>query len=133
MKNLILLIAVLIVSACATTSTVKCVAGVYEIKVDEGRRIKGVKQREAYRMVFLENGISEWYKNSDKRAEAKWSIVNGELHIVDKYGDTAVCRINKDGNITVIARINRDGIREDGTDIIQATTFTFGETFKRIK
>jgi len=104
MKNIILLIAVLVVSACATTSTVKSVSGTYELKIDG----------DTYRSVLLENGIVESYKNGKKREEeGKWKISKeGELH--DIYnGDIFVFRINKDTSITLIAEINKDGKRVD--------------------
>jgi len=105
MKNLMLIIAVMVLSACATTSTVKSVAGTYEHK----------KDGDTYRGVFLENGILEQYRNGKKREgeEAKWKVVEGELHATDPDGDIAVCRINKDGSITFIAYIPKDGKRED--------------------
>ncbi len=72
MKNTLLVIAVLLVGACATTpvqerrpravsqaqgGTVKSVAGIYEAKKD------GV----TLRVVFMENGIGEGYKNGKKQ------------------------------------------------------------------
>ena len=64
MKNIILLIAVMVVSAYATTSTVKSVAGTYELK----------KDGDTYRGVLRENGISEGYINGKKYEEGKWRI-----------------------------------------------------------
>ena len=103
MKNIILLIAVMVLSAYATTSTVKSVAGTYERKTGE----------DTFRMVFLENGISEGYHNGKKREEeGKWKISEeGEIHFTDsRDGDIGVFRINPDSSITVIAGI-RDGKR----------------------
>ena len=80
------------------------------------------------RLVFLENGIVEehrrgkndfdetkWSKDDD---ELKWSISNGEIHIIALGGDGVVLggvvfSINKDGSITDIASIDKDGKRED--------------------
>ena len=56
MKNFILLIAVLVVGACATTHTVKSVIGTYEAKKD-GNTVK---------QVLLENGDLELYTNGKK-------------------------------------------------------------------
>jgi len=119
MKNLILLIAVMVLSACATTSTMKSVAGTYELK----------KDGDTYRGVLLENGISEGYINGKKYEEGKWRISKeGEMHLSNSpvrgsvaKGYTEVCRINKDGSITLIAVIPKDGKR---TDIPKENQFT---------
>ena len=118
MKNIILLIAVMVVSACATTSTVKSVAGTYEIKRGE----------DTYRAVLLENGIVEAYLNGKKREEeGKWKISkDGELHLTEPIGNILVYRINKDGDITIIARIDEDGERYEAPKEHQAT-------YKKIK
>ena len=110
MKNLILLIAVMVVGACATTPTVKSVAGTYE-RIEDG---------DTYRIVFLDNGIAEAYLNGKKReGEGEWSISkDGELYLVGKNAlgknvtNIYVNRINKDGSITQIADIY-EGKRED--------------------
>ena len=47
MKNIILLIAVMVLSACASMPTVKSVAGTYE----------GAEVGITVRLVFLENGV----------------------------------------------------------------------------
>ena len=118
MKNLILLIAVMVLSACASMPTVKSVTGAYEHKRGE----------DTFRMVFLENGISERYANGKKEEkEGKWKISEeGELH--DTYSNTYIWfyRINKDGSITIIARIDADGKREEAPKDKQMT-------FKKIK
>ena len=65
------------------------------------------------RTVLLENGVSEAYRNGKKLDDDKWSISkDGELHIANKDGDIAVCSINKDKSITIIALIE-DGKRTD--------------------
>jgi len=118
MKNLILLIAVLIVSACASMPTVKSVAGTYEGKNDDG---------DIMRMVLLKNGVVEGYVNGKKKeGEDKWKITKeGELHGTDPDG-ALVFRINKDRSITVIAGIPKDGKRIDIPKEQQLT-------FKKIK
>jgi len=118
MKNIILLITIMFVSACATTSTVKSVAGTYEEKQDG----------DTYRLVLLENGISERYINGKKREEeGKWKLTKeGELHDTYSNGNILVLRINKDGSITIIARIDADGKREEAPKDKQMT-------FKKIK
>ena len=56
MKNLILLISVMVLSACASMPTIKSVAGTYEGKKD-GNTVK---------LVLLKNGIAEFYDNGKK-------------------------------------------------------------------
>jgi len=133
MKNIILLIAVMVVSACATTPTKPVIEltpellntlngwrnlGEYESKNENGTTFK---------QVFLDNGIYEWYENGKKEeAEFKWSIVKGEIHVIRESGDIAVWWYNKDRSITQIARILTDGKREDFPKEFQTT-------FKKIK
>ena len=118
MKNIILLIAVMVLSACASMPTVKSVAWTYEAKED-GNTAK---------LVLLENGIVESYYNGKKdKRELKWSISKkGELHVTDFDETLLVHRINKDGSITPIAVISPDGKRGDIPKEEQAT-------FKKIK
>ena len=77
--------------------------GEYEWKYEDGSTTK---------LVFLENGITEMYRNGEKRNDAKWSISNGELHVVRDFGEIHVFRINKDKSITEIALI-KDKKRSD--------------------
>jgi hypothetical protein len=80
----------------------------------------------SFRLVLLENGVCEAYRNGKKRT-AKWSISeNGEFH-VDESGDGSigVSRINKDSSLTYIAYI-LNGKRTDVTE-------NFQTTFKKIK
>ena len=80
------------------------VIGTYERKDDE----------DTYRGVLLESGVFENYRKGKKLEEDyKWSISkDGELHIADKDG-IVVFRINKDGSLTAIASIDKDGERKD--------------------
>ena len=105
MKNIILLIAVMVLSACASMPTMKSVAGTYEIKVDG----------DTFRLVLLENGNRKLYLNGKKQeGEHKWKISKeGELHITNPDGGIVISRINKDGSITAIAFIYKDGEREE--------------------
>ncbi len=66
----------------------------------------------AYRILFLENGIRESYRNGEKRNDAKWSISKGELHVVHDFGEIHIFRINKDKSITEISLI-KDKKRSD--------------------
>ena len=117
MKSL-MLISVILLVGCATTSTVKSVAGSYGWKED-GNTIK---------LVLLENGVYEYHFKGNKSAEAKWSIENKEIHIsfAVLFGRINVYRINQDKSITHIANIDKDGKRRDLTKEEQTT-------FKRIK
>ena len=85
------------------------------------------KDGDTYKWVFLENGVTEGYENGKKYEEGKWSISKeGEMHIIDDVGDILVLSINKDGSITWIADIDKDGKRE-------AIPKEDQETFKKIK
>jgi len=94
------------------------VVGEYARGAFRGRpvgRPKRLKEGEyTLRIVLLENGVGEGYKNGKKNVDyLKWSISeDGELHIVDKDGDILVFRINKDKSLTGgIATIDKDGKR----------------------
>ena len=79
------------------------VVGTYEAKIGEA----------TMRMVLNE-------------AEGKWEVVNGEIHVEVEDGRILVHRINKDGSLTTIARIGKDGKRRDIPKEDQLT-------FKKIK
>ena len=89
------------------TKEEKKVVGTYEMK--EGEDI--------LKLVFLENGVYEFYENGKKDYEDKWSIVDGEIHVKVDNGTIVVWRINKDKSITsnsVIVRGERtDEPKED--------------------
>ena len=114
MKNTLIVIVALLVGGCDTRPTMESVAGTYELK--------------DYRAVLLENGIWEDYLNGEKGdREAKWKITKeGELQTTYSDGGIIVCRINKDGSITDIAYIPKDGKRVDLPKEDQ-------DTFKKIK
>ena len=86
--------------------------GTYEAK-SEGHTFK---------LFLLENDVFEYYKNGKKREEDyKWSISeDGELHVIEEDGDIGVYRINKDGSLTLIARIV-EGKREEAPKEYQFT------------
>ena len=69
-----------------------------------------------HKLVFLQNGVREWYTNGKKQGnlkwKVKWTIVNGEIHLKLGGGFIRVWKINQDKNITWIAEI-RDGKRKD--------------------
>ena len=59
------------------------VAGEYEHK-DDGT---------TYKLVLLDNGIYEWYRNGKKlEIERKWSVVKGEIHVKYSGGFIRVWR-----------------------------------------
>ena len=118
MKNIILLIAVMVLSACATAPTVpltmKSVAGTYERK----------ESGQTYKSIFLESGVYQWYFNGKKQeVEGKWKIVDGEIHITHSHssGKKLVFRINKDRSITIISGITKDGKRVEAPKEEQKT------------
>ena len=78
-----------------------------------------------YKRVYLENGVRESYANGKKVEEHKWSIVNGEIHIIIDSRYIQVYRVNNDKRITWIAEIN-DAKRKD-------TLNTYQYTYKKIK
>ena len=93
------------------------VVGEYEITVD-GNTV---------RLVLLKNGIAEGYENGKKdEVEHRWKVVEGEIHVTAPDEKTGIWRINKDGSITAIAEITKDGKRVEGDEEAQMT-------FKRIK
>ena len=96
------------------------VVGTYEGKIDGY----------AVRLALLDNGVLEDYNDSEKRNEEgqqKWKVVDGEIHADDNTrGDIVVLSINKDGSLTAIATIDKDGKRKDIPKDNQ-------KTFKKIK
>ena len=94
------------------TKEEKKVVGTYEMK--EGEDI--------LKLVFLENGVYEFYENGKKDYEDKWSIVDGEIHVfLDKMSYMiSVSRINKDNSYSMIAVII-EGKRTDFSKEYQLT------------
>ena len=94
------------------------VVGTYEFKDDKDTR---------FRMRVLENGVLKSNIIDKQREEDfKWSISeDGELHVEAGDGIILVFRINKDGSITAVAGIDKDG-RDDKPKEKQ-------RTFKKIK
>ena len=108
MKNILLVIGILLVCACVATPTIKGVAGEYEIKDDR------FTTAQIYRPIFLENGVYQDYVNGKKTGEEyKWIISKeGEIQVEWGDGDIGVYRVNKDGSITWIAEIDKEGRKE---------------------
>ena len=84
MKNIILLIAVMVVSACASMPTMKSMAGIYEAKIS----------KDSFKTVFLGTGKVEIYYNDIKINEGDWSVVGREVHAESSKGETGILRIN---------------------------------------
>ena len=112
MKYLLILITIMLVGGCDTALTVKDVAGEYE---QSGIFI-------THKSVLLENGLTKDYENGKLTDEGKWTIVNGEIHVIYEKGSRVdgggewvkqVVRINQDRSITVISEIDKDGKRTD--------------------
>ena len=96
MKNTLLVIAVLLVGACAGTPALReKVVGEYKVETDIY----------ALRIVFLENGKSEGYVNGEVTKRASWKVVGKEVHFFDE-DSTSVCKIEPNGDLTVIAQID---------------------------
>ena len=87
------------------------VVGEYEYKDEDGT---------TYKYIYLENSVWELYEDGKKLVEHKWSIRDGEIHVIYESGLIEVYRYNKDKSITLIARI-RDGERTDYTKELQTT------------
>jgi hypothetical protein len=72
-----------------------------------------------FRIVLLDNGISEQYRDGISLLKTTWSIVDKEVHIytwpigMKGYLNAGVFRSNPDNSITLIAGISRDGKREE--------------------
>ena len=121
MKSLIVLVVGLLAVGCEKKLTPEqklrdSVLGEYEFKDLLGKTNK---------WVFLENGVIERYKISKKLGEEKWSVVEGEIHIVYDWGEILILRINTDKSITLIASI----VDEKRTDWPKDKQ----ETYKKIK
>ena len=94
------------------------VVGTYEGKI----------HGDAVRLALLDNGVLENYDHGKKREDGKWKIVDGDIHWpnASTTGSTGVLIINKDGSLSTIARIGKDGKRRDIPKEDQLT-------FKKIK
>ena len=132
MKNLILFISVMVLSACGKGKEAPSKTKVTEdnntkpIKVDDNatkpvkeltlrERVVGtyeMKDDNTSRGVFLDNGVFEVYVNGKK---------DEELHIMDSMGGTLVWRINSEGSIALFARIDREEKRSDAPKAKQHT------------
>jgi hypothetical protein len=91
------------------------IVGTYEKKFDEG----------TMKLVILENGTVEKYKNGEKTDDFEWKIVGEEVHLGDGMPPVGVCKIEPNGDLTTIAEIDGRG-RKDYSKEDQMT-------FKKIK
>jgi len=105
-KTILTIVTILLANACATTPTMKSVAGEYEA-VDAGT---------TYIEVLLENGVhKERTKGKSDERQYKWQISkDGEIHLGNRFGGITVCRVNSEGNLIVVAHINKGEKRRDG-------------------
>tara|TARA_B100001971_G_C18038698_1_gene456474 strand:+ start:53 stop:415 length:363 start_codon:yes stop_codon:yes gene_type:complete len=111
MKTLTLLTTILFFGACAivrspksATPTINGVAGEYALKIAE----------KTYRYIFRRNGVVHYGNNNEQ--EAKWKVVDNEVHIELADGSSFVSEINQDGSLARIAYIEdgkRTGYSED--------------------
>ena len=117
MKAVLLLIGILLVSACASNAknstkelTPEGVVGTYEMKsLIDGK--EGV-----HKEVFLKNGTVETYNNGKKSDVFKWKIIGKEIHIEwQKNIEFGVFKKVPNGDITHIAIIHT-GKRTDITE-----------------
>ena len=91
------------------------IVGTYEKKFDEG----------TMKLVILENGTVEKYKNGEKTDDFEWKIVGKEVHLGDGMPPVSVGKIEPNGDLTTIAEIDGGG-RKDSSKEDQMT-------FKKIK
>ena len=95
------------------TAEEKKVIGTYEMKGGFSKSTEFT-----IRAVLLDNGICEWYTNGNKLLYgARWEIVKEGIHVKeDLTGYIKVFRINEDGSITIVARIDKDGKRKEAPE-----------------
>ena len=133
MKNFILIIAVLVVSACASMPTVKSVAGTYTTMEDT-----------TVRMVLLENGVVEAYADGKKHdVDGKWTLKNGEVVLTGQMVTTTETdgktKVVKEGVGQIFLTIKSNGdlvsrLPEDAPHIPNAVNVNREViTFKKIK
>ena len=68
---------------------------------------------DTHRMVFLSNGVLEWYINRGKFYVSKWKIhKDKEVHADNKGGIVNVFIRDAKGNLTLIALQQKDGKRQ---------------------
>ena len=106
MKTLIPILIGLVMLGCAAHPTVKSVVGTYG--------------DDTIRMVFIENGELESYVGGKKIEDAKWKIIDGEIHIINE-GGISIGRINHDGSLTEIGKIPEGGKRTNTPEEYQLT------------
>ena len=130
-RTLIVLVVGILAVGCATVKDIGVHLGIGQPNTPEQKQQKALRdsvvgeyggghEGNTYKQVFLENGVREWYKNGkieeEPRNGLKWSILDGEIHILindgKAEGDLNVWIINADKSITLTAHI-RDGKRED--------------------
>ena len=72
------------------------------------------------KLVLLENGKVETYKNGEKRKDGTWKISGKEVHVDAEENSTWVFKIEPNGDLTFIAE-TRGGKRDDASKDEQET------------
>jgi len=108
MKQVLLMIAVVVLVGCASTPTMKSVAGTFE----------GTTERETIRIVLLNNGQMKAYENGGKiDLPLKWRITDGEVVLSSggwtaDFEDDMFLLIERNGNLTLVAE-GINGVRKN--------------------
>ena len=134
MKSLIVLVVGLLAVGCATMKDIGVHLGAGKpnsTKAEPAKELTAEEQKRrdsvvgeyeqswpdgtTHKLVFLQNGVREWYTNGKEQGnpkwKVKWTIVNGEIHFKLGGGVIRVFEINQDKSITSVAMI-RGGKRE---------------------
>ena len=110
MKNIILLIAVMVLSACASVPTKPVkeltlrekVVGEYEMRNPN----QGREGKDTIKLVLLGTGIIEMTAFA-KTDGGTWKMVGNEVHVAEEGKSIAVFKIEPNGDLTMIAEIIR--------------------------
>ena len=119
MKQILVMMLLVALVGCGKKDSSGNVVGEYQTKTFFG----------TMKSVIHENGVVRDYMNGKLKDEGKWSIVNGELHLVYEAGSevggggdavTQICKIKSDGSYAVIAQIDKSGKRTEisGNDVV---------------
>ena len=66
MRTLIILVVGLLAVGCASTPTMESVAGTYELTPPPPNTVDVFDHLAGYRIVFLDNGVLEFYHNGEQ-------------------------------------------------------------------
>ena len=76
----------------------------------EGEKLSGTYEWQTSKMVILENGKAENYRNDKKMGDLAWKISEKELH-VSISGQAQIFKIEPNGDLTLIAESTAKGER----------------------